>query len=667
MSFLYPQFLYGLFALSIPIIIHLFNFRKTKRVYFSNTRFLKKVKEASSSKRKLKHYLILTSRLLMIFFLVMAFAQPFLPTKENTTASSKTLIYLDNSLSMSNETDEDITAFDAALGYINALTTLYPSSSEYKILTNDFNSFSNVFKNRNDLVDLTTEMRLTGITRTYDEIINRLEFNREEGEQYDLYWISDFQASTSGVREGEVALDSAWNVNLIPINFTSVNNVFVDSLYLDNPFLIGDKKLKLNVVIRNVGNQPVDDLIIKVFVDEVQSATASMDLRANQAATATFDLAFNLEGNNKCRISFEEFPVTFDNDFHFTINGSQRISILEIKGKSVNTPVQNVFGNEGLFDLQSVVFSNLDYNLIPASDLVVINGLETLDPSLAVVLNKYLQNYGDIIFIPATKPDIASYRQLSGLGGLMVSDSSLKSDLATPDFDDPFFENVFEETGQNFSMPEAAGVIEWGRDRTALLKYKSGMPFLSKITSNGNIFLMGAPLNSAYTNFYSHAIFVPVMYRIAVESASRDSKLYYYTDDATITFRADTIIADNVFKLRNDEQEIIPTQRIIGNDVVMEVPKFVIGAGFYDLMFKEGKITTLAFNYTPEESDLRQYSPEEIRRIFKGKVDIFEVGDKDQFERAVEKKYIGQPLWKYAIILALIFLLVEVLLIRFLP
>lgn len=667
MSFLYPQFLYGLFALSIPIIIHLFNFRKTKRVYFSNTRFLKKVKEASSSKRKLKHYLILASRLLMIFFLVVAFAQPFLPTKENRTSSNKTLVYLDNSLSMSNETDEDLTAFDAALGYINALTTLYPSSTEYKILTNDFNSFSNVFKNRNDLVDLTTEMRLTGITRTYEEIRNRLELNQEEGERYDLYWISDFQASTSGGGVDEVVLDSAWNVNLIPLNFTSINNVFVDSLYLDNPFLIGDKKLKLNVVIRNIGNQSVDDLILKVFVDEVQSATASVDLDANQTATATFDLAFNLEGNNKCRISFEEFPVTFDNDFYFTINGSQRINILEIKGTSVITPVQNVFGNEELFSLESVNFSNLDYNLIPAADLVVINGLETLDPSLAVVLNKYLQDYGDIIFIPATKPDIASYRQLSGLGSITAADSTFKSDLATPDFDDPFFENVFEETRKNFSMPEAAGVIEWGRDRTALLKYKSGMPFLSRIVSNGNIFLMAAPLNSTYTNFYSHAIFVPVMYRIAVESASRDSRLYYYTDDPIVTFRTDTIVADNVFKLRNQEQEIIPTQRITGNNIVMEVPKSVIGAGFYDLIFEDVRITTLAFNHTPKESDLRQYSTEEVTNKFKGKVDIFEVQDKDQFEKAVEKKYIGQPLWKYAIILALIFLLVEVLLIRFLP
>lgn len=666
MSFLYPQFLYALFALSIPIIIHLFNFRKTKRVYFSNTRFLKKVKEASSSKRKLKHYLILASRLLMIFFLVMAFAQPFVPSKENLIAGTKTLVYLDNSLSMSNEVDEGVAAFDEALSYINTLTDLYPSSAEYRILTNDFNAFSNVYKNKNDLSDLTTEMRLTGVTRTFADIHDRLAQNKEEGERYDVYWISDFQSSTSGVTD-PVIFDSTWSVNLVPLRFTAVNNVFVDSLYLDNPFLIGDEKLKLNVVMRNIGEQQADNLIVKVFLDEVQAATASISIAPGEVATVSFDLAFNLEGINKGRISFEEFPVTFDNDFYFTINGSHRINILEIKAGAGTTPIENVFGNEKLFNFRSVNFSNLDYSLIPEADLVVINGLQTLDPSLAAVINDYIGEYGDVIFIPDASPDIASYRQIAGLGGVAPVDSALRSDLATPDFNDPFFENVFEETKQNFSMPEAAGTIQWGRDRTALLKYKNGMPFLSRIGGNGSVFVLASPLASSYTNFYAHAVFVPVMYRIAVESASRDSRLYYYTDDPRISFRADTIMADNVFKLRGSDQEVIPAQRISGNNVFMEVPKFAIGAGFYDLVFKGETVATLAFNHTPAESDLRQYAEEEIRNLFRGNVDMFNASDKEQFSDEVAKKYIGQPLWKYAVILALLFLLVEVLLIRFMP
>ena len=44
MQFLYPGFLFALAAIAIPIIIHLFNFRKFKKVYFTNVAFLKEIK-----------------------------------------------------------------------------------------------------------------------------------------------------------------------------------------------------------------------------------------------------------------------------------------------------------------------------------------------------------------------------------------------------------------------------------------------------------------------------------------------------------------------------------------------------------------------------------------------------------------------------------------------
>src|SRR6267142_6603856 len=106
MSLVYPSFLWALSALAIPIIIHLFNFRKTTRIYFSNTRFLRQVKEETTQKRRLKQYLVLASRLLFLLFLVLAFAQPFLPAKEQITSGKDIIIYLDNSFSMSAQAAE---------------------------------------------------------------------------------------------------------------------------------------------------------------------------------------------------------------------------------------------------------------------------------------------------------------------------------------------------------------------------------------------------------------------------------------------------------------------------------------------------------------------------------------------------------------------------------
>ena len=664
MNFLYPQFLYAFIALAIPVIVHLFNFRKTKKVYFSNTRFLQKVKESSSSKRKIKHYLILLSRLMALAFLILAFAQPFLPSIDNISTSGKTIIYLDNSLSMNNEVEEGASAFGEAMRHINTLINIYPSSSQYKLLTNDF-LFSGSYKSKKEISELTTEMNMSAVGRSGDEIYKRLLLQKEQDEMADVFWISDFQTSTLG--DATIAFDSTFNVNLIPLSFLSEKNVYVDSLYLDNPFLSGDEKKRLNVKLRNIGEEEVNDLIVKVYVDEAQAATASVNILPNNTVTTTFDLAFAINGIHKCRIGFEEFPVTFDNDFYFTINGSQKISILEIKSSDQPTAVTKVFGNTDLFDTKSINISNLDYSLIPEADLVVVNALPAIDPSLSIVLNKYIAEDGNVLIIPAAIPDVASYRQITGLGAVTPLDSMQKVSLASPDFNDPFYENVFEETNKSFAMPEARGVITWGRDRTALLKYKNGLPFLSEKQSDGSVYLFGAPLDINYTTLQAHALFVPIMYRIAAKSASSDARLYYFTDNPQVNFKSDTLVNDNIFKLARDGEEIIPVQRVTGSNVAMEIPKYSVNAGFYDLTYKGQVVSTLAFNTSPAESDLRQLDRKSLGQYFKGKVEVFEVDNEEGFKNSVEKKYIGQSLWKYAVILALFFLLIEVLLIRFMP
>ncbi|MCD4726652.1 MAG: BatA domain-containing protein, partial [Pirellulales bacterium] len=78
MEFVSPSILYALFAVSIPVIIHLFNFRKYKKVYFTNVRFIKEIKQQTKKRSQLKHLIVLLLRILAIIALVMAFACPYI-------------------------------------------------------------------------------------------------------------------------------------------------------------------------------------------------------------------------------------------------------------------------------------------------------------------------------------------------------------------------------------------------------------------------------------------------------------------------------------------------------------------------------------------------------------------------------------------------------------
>ena len=191
MSFVYPSFLWALAALSIPIIIHLFNFRRTTRIFFSNIRLLKQVKEETTQKRRLKQYLVLASRLLFLFFLVMAFAQPFLPATEQLSGGNSKVIYLDNTYSMTLPIEDKLRAFDAAISFVREITEVFPPDMRYRLMTNDFAPFSNTYKTKAEIQDLLAQMRLSPISRTAAEITNRLGDLRDEA-----FWISDFQKST---------------------------------------------------------------------------------------------------------------------------------------------------------------------------------------------------------------------------------------------------------------------------------------------------------------------------------------------------------------------------------------------------------------------------------------------------------------------------------------
>src|ERR1041385_7734703 len=308
MSFSYPSFLWALFALAIPIIVHLFNFRKTTRIYFSNTKFLKQVKEETTQKRRLKQYLVLASRLLFVFFPVLAFAQPFLPAKEQLSDQQRIVIYLDNSFSMSTPVAEKNRALDEAIRMAQGIIDLFPTESSYQLITNDFAPFSNSFKTKAEIADLLSQVRLSAISRSASEITARVKEKKAT-----LFWLSDFQKSTFG----NALVDSTWQVSLVPLTLQDHANVFIDSAYLDNPFAIGGENNSLKVVLRNSSKKKVEGLVTKLSINGIQSGATSVSIEPNSSTAIPFDISSG-KGFNKGTISFSDFPISFDNEFFFT-------------------------------------------------------------------------------------------------------------------------------------------------------------------------------------------------------------------------------------------------------------------------------------------------------------------------------------------------------------
>jgi len=204
MRFLFPGFLFALLAVAIPIIIHLFNFRKFKKVYFSNVRFLKNIQQQTSSYRRLKQLLILASRVLAIIFLVLAFARPYIPEKNTSGTSVQQLvsIYIDNSYSMETVNKEG-SLLDEGKRRAREIAAAYNLNDKFQLLTNDFEGRHQRLLNYEDFLREVDEVKTGSADKNLNEIISRQEevFSSEPNAQKNIYLISDFPKNKAG---GEV-------------------------------------------------------------------------------------------------------------------------------------------------------------------------------------------------------------------------------------------------------------------------------------------------------------------------------------------------------------------------------------------------------------------------------------------------------------------------------
>jgi hypothetical protein len=654
MSFAYPLFLWALAALAIPVIIHLFNFRKTTRILFSNTRLLQQVKQETTQKRKLKQYLVLASRLLFLFFLVVAFAQPFLPATEQITPGREVTLYIDNSYSMTSAIGDQTRALDAGLNFAREVAELFPADTRYKLLTNDFAPFSNSYKTKAELLDLLTQVRLSPLSRTHAEIRERAMVEDNE-----LFWISDFQKSTLAL-EGS-PIDSMHSIHLVSLPIENASNIFVDTVFLEDPFMVSGQPNTLHVRVRNNGVKARDGLVVKLTINQVQSGAASVDLEPNEIATVKFDLAQGLEGINRLELSFTDFPVSFDNLFYLTLNFSGKIRVVEVRSGA--NFIEKVFGNTGLFAFRTFSSGNVDLAILSQADLVILNGVDNPDAGLVAAVREYQQSQGSVLLIPSPGGSGSGIRSLAGNLPLTKVDNDVMQELDKPDFQNPFFENVFEEQTPSMAMPRIKPVMAWGSDRSALLSFKDGSPFLSR---SANTYVMAAPLDPAWSEFQSHALFVPVMYRMAASGHRVSQKPYYLLSERLATLQMDSLAGEAPVMLTG-KQEIVPAQRRNGDRVILEIPRFSVEPGFYTAHIGSDTLGLIAFDMDKRESLLDQWSAEEVKGLLGGgdNISIFQPAAEGSFTDEIKERYLGRQLWKYALALALLFLLAEVLLIRF--
>ena len=681
MSFVYPEFLFALSALSIPVFVHLFNFRRFVTVYFSNVQFLREVKIETQSRSRLKHFLVLAARLLTIACLVLAFAQPFIPAKNNSanTPEGAASIFVDNSFSMeANGTSG--TMLNDAKNKAKEIASAFPPSQKFQLLTNDFEGYQQRLVNREEFLELLDEVKISSSVKSLSEIYSRQKdaLKSQGNTGGSSYIISDFQKSVSNIEE--IKPDSLLSCFFIPVSPAQSNNLYIDSCWFSTPIRQLNRPEELKLRIKNNSDEEYENIPVKLMLNGTQKALASFSIASQSETEVTLSFTLSETGMQLGELSITDYPVTYDDMFFFTFNVAKNIPVLCINSKEESKPINSLFGSDPYFILDNQNEKSVNYSSLPNYSLVIANEISSISSGLAQELKRFAQAGGSVLIIPAQNSDINSYNELliSLEAGSISGKDSNATKVGSINYESEIFSNVFEKKKekQNLDLPIVSKHYTISKNTKTreeiLIRLSNGESFLSKyVSGKGNAYLLSVSLSDNFSNFIRHAIFVPTLYNIALFSQPTRPLFQTIGKEQTTEFANSTIAGESVFRITglSNSFEIIPEQKIIGPLTSVVFDNQLKEAGNYLLKAKTDTLFGLSFNYDRKESVLQYLTSEELENMANkagsGNFSVVETNNKS-LAITLNELNEGLKLWKWFVWLALAFLISEVLLIRLL-
>lgn len=667
MSWLYPSFLWALFLLAIPIIIHLFNFRRYKTIEFTNIKFLKQINTETKSGNKLKKYLILASRLLAFSFLVFAFAQPIvLKNKQNNTTNYISIV-LDNSFSM-NLSGKEGPLLEAAKNRARAIVSRANNADKFQIITTNLDPALFHFFGKEETLENIDKIKpepevhpLSVLLETQNRFLSPLNGNKES------FVISDFQANVSNLNKRY--LDTSIKTSFLKVPASNSNNLSIDSCFLLSPIVQKGQNIQLAVAIKNYSSQAVEDISIEIYVNKKPKGVTLFSVPAFEKKQQIINFSIEEGGNHLCELRLVGDEIPLDDKLFFTLQIANDFNVLNIQNEE-NKYINTLFSDNKGFSYKVYSKSEINYSVFGQQSLIILNELDNLSSGMVDEVAKYVSNGGNVLVLPNKSLPFGGLQNFAKQFGFQISEKPVETNFRINqiDFEHPVFKNIFEKKNNNVEYPSVIKSFQLQFSKgNSLMKMQNGSPFMQDIEfKNGHIYFCATPLNPEMTNFQNNALFVPVLLKMAMLSKQKTA-LYQIIGKTETIYTGLKYKSENTLVLKNEETTIVPEVLNINGDLFLGETSELKTPGHYFLKQKnkDSALLSLGFNLNRIESDTRLMTNDELTKMcspFQINT-YFDSSEKFASEYLKLKK--GTSYWKWCIIFVLIFLIIEILLIRF--
>ncbi len=671
MQFTYPTFLFALATLAIPIIIHLFYFRRFKTVYFTNVRFLREVKEESSSRRKLRNLLVLLARCLALAFLVFAFAQPFIPRNTEGVKKGEQVasIFIDNSFSM-NALSKDVSLLEKAKMKAREIVQAYAPDDKFQVLTNDFEGRHQRLVSKEEALNFIDEVKMTPSVQELSKVLTRQTqaLNTSKTANKTAFILSDFQKNITDLNNFK---DTTFEVNLLPLTAVQEKNIAIDSAWFEAPVQMMGQTNPLIVRVTNYTDEDVENIKLSVKQDGQDKPIGLLKLKARSSTEDTVNITILKTGWHEAELSITDYPVQFDDHYFFTFNVPATINVLTINDAGDNRFLSSALQSVKNFKVTNQSSGAVQYSQFPNFQMIVINGLYQISSGLAAELAQYLKNGGNVLVFPSGSADLASYSNFFNT----VQSNNFNAFENTPrevsnlNMEEFIFKDVFSNKNANFKLPSSTGNYRLtNRSGENIMTYRDGSSFMTKNKiGQGNLYLCATSLEDKYSTLArSGEVFVPMLYKMAISSAKEWKIGYTIGKDDFIEVDSKGIAGEKAYKMRGTKEEFIPEQRIVAAKAILGVKEGIKEAGFYSLFTRpDSALYKFGFNFDRRESVLDYFDNKALKDFTTKNIQIFDETAEANFTAVVGEKNQGVSLWRWCVILALLFLAAETLILRF--
>ena len=651
----------GVVGASIPLILHLLNRERARRLVFGTIRFIQMSHQTNVRRHKLKRLLLLLMRILILALLGFAFARPFFAEApiiaQKTGGKRNAIVILDTSYSMQYEKvfesakREGITILDGldatdAAGLIlssDRARVIAPLGSEFSHIRTALNKAEATYKPTDYLDAL----------QTADEILASIPIGEKQ-----IYVIADMQKRGWENFIETDKLNPDVQIQFIDVHPEQPQNFAITALNVPPVILKEQQASYLVARVHNFSDAAVENLPIRLFVDGNMIDTVQLDIESDDLADAVFRIDLRDEATHTGWVELPEDALQVDNKRYFTLQSLQSIRVHAVSDKprtqSRHQAMETFFmkmaftaGRDAVpidFTESSAVPSTATLN---RTDVLVLANVAQISSDEAGRVATYVAAGGGLIVTVGTNIDAAVYEQrLGGEIGLMpcnfvrpVGDALDRQQfrvLATVKYEHPIFAPFKEPNHGDFGKARFYRIFQAvpTENATVIASYDDGSPALfEKPYGNlGRVLCFTSTIDRKWNDLPIRAVYLPFLHEAIKYLALKDAEtLPDYrvgdpielkvseTENARITRNGEIAI----FNPNNSETRLgrntdeTPTAQHTPQSSVLYTDTAI--PGIYSVHRSGTEVTDyFVVNVDTTESDLAARDVEELASMLKG-------------------------------------------------